>query len=153
MLTLIPSGRGVNTQEERTRDWVEKRGMWDLCLSTLSFIPSVCDQPVPGSRREIPLNQPLNHRLHLTWLFLLPCPLFPLFDSSPLSSMSVSPTPLFAPCRLDLTHPSPNPLLLSTLSSFQLSRQWLTCKFQGALIRLLNFFSPCKSILRQKWKD
>lgn len=51
----------INPLRERckrtgTRDSVEKRGIWDPYLPTLSVIPEVCDQPFAGSSREIPLH-------------------------------------------------------------------------------------------------
>lgn len=130
MLTLIPSERGVNTQEERTRDWVQKRGMWDICLPALSLIPSVCDQPVAGSSWEIPLYLSEASLLITAFISLGFSCCFALFSSfesslSPLHfPVSVSQTLPFGPCSLSLAHLIP--LLLITHSSFLLSHQWLT---------------------------
>lgn len=88
-------------------------------LSSHSLLHPLSDQPVAGSSREIPLCQPLNHSLHLTWLVLLPHPLF-LFGvlSSLLHVILPNSSVWTLPSRLDV-----NPLSLSTPSSFQLSRQ------------------------------
>lgn len=144
--------RGLSGKERDVRS-LSSRSL----LHPFSLWSASCRQR-PGNPSEPIWSQPFNHTLHLTWHFLLPHPLSPMFDSSPFTSSLLTVTlpnssVWTPPLRLEssLTESSFTEYSL-LIWAFPVSDSCAP-SFLRSYDPSPEFFSPFSSIFRQEWRE